>query len=828
MSSTVEDPRDHVYSNIPENTHVLEEVPNCRHCGAKRFHKEPKGFCCRDGDIQLSNIETPPELMWLWTSTDSDVWHFRDSIRFFNGHFVFTSLHCMLDGDTINIRKSGVYTFRAHGQMYHTIADLAVSCKGGNPLEMYFYDDDPSLEHRYRHCRENKYQKDQEVIRRLIHILKDNPYSQQLKQIGQIEGLADYRITFNLDHHMDQRTHNVPLTSEVAAVWVKGIQQRRKFDCGVVLYGNNKQEYGIWSYHASYDPLAYPLFFPRGESGWHSGIPKKRVCLDAVNAACAAHGNSQGNPDSANRLCVSVRDYYCYKLQMRPKIFNPILFGKHLFQQFVVDTYIKIESSRLDYIWSHQKEIRADLYQGLMDCLHRGETRANAVGRQTVLPRSFIGGPRDMRRRYLDAMALVRKYGKPDIFLTMTCNPNWEEIKRELEVGQIPQDRPNLAVRVFRAKLEEMKRLEGILGKVQAYVYVVEFQKRGLPHAHFLLIMQGKYKLTCPKQYDSIISAELPNKSKYLELYKMVIKHMMHGTCRHELDNRWVVPYNPFLLRYFNCHINVEVCSSIKAVKYLYKYLYKGHDRASVSVNEADGQGNVDEIKMYREASKNSPPMMQLQLHLPGMHMVTYEEGQDIQEILDREGAKKNTLARGILYRDFLEYFTWQKCKKAKFWQKRKQEGVKQIGRIISAHPAKGERYFLRVLLNHVVGATSFEDLRTVDEKRGLIEADNTLDYCLTEAETFQMPSALRRLFVMILVHCEASNVRGLWDKHREAMSEDYCRTRLSMQAVQNMVLIDIRSMLQSMGKDIKSYPLTEIDKEQGSSHGVDREIYEE
>jgi hypothetical protein len=131
-------------------------------------------------------------------------------------------------------------------------------------------------------------------------------------------------------------------------------------------------------------------------------------------------------------------------------------------------------------------------------------------------------------------MALVRKYGKPDIFLTMTCNPNWEEITRELENGQTPQDRPDIVVRVFRAKLEQMKKelfQKNILGKVTAYTYVVEFQKRGLPHAHFLLIMNGKYKYTCPEQYDKIISAELPNKHKYPELYKMVIKHMMHGPC---------------------------------------------------------------------------------------------------------------------------------------------------------------------------------------------------------------------------------------------------------------------------------------------------------
>ena len=70
-----------------------------------------------------------------------------------------------------------------------------------------------------------------------------------------------------------------------------------------------------------------------------------------------------------------------------------------------------------------------------------------------------------------------------------------------------------------------------ILGKVKAYVYVVEFQKRGLPHAHFLLIMQGKYKLTCLEQYDSLISTELPDKHKYLELYTVVVKHMIQGPC---------------------------------------------------------------------------------------------------------------------------------------------------------------------------------------------------------------------------------------------------------------------------------------------------------
>uniref|UniRef100_A0A453ESA7 ATP-dependent DNA helicase n=3 Tax=Aegilops tauschii subsp. strangulata TaxID=200361 RepID=A0A453ESA7_AEGTS len=621
---------------------------------------------------------------------------------------------------------------------------------------------------------------------------------------------------------------------------------------------------------------------------------------------------------SVSGLWVTMREYYCYKFHTRPNIFNPILHGGRLFQQFAVDTYIKIESSRLDYMWHHQNKIRADLYQGLLDNIQAGEQNGDAVGKRRVLTSSFIGGPRDKLRRYLDAMALVRKYGKPDVFLTMTCNPNWEEITRELQFRQTPQDCPDIVVRVFRAKLEEMKQLfeKAILGKVQAYTYVIEFQKRGLAHAHFLLIMTGKYKYTCPEQYDRIISAELPDKHKYPELYKMVVKHMMHGPCgalnkfcpctknrpgsennyprpfnettiqgkdsyplyrrrndgrtemarNCQLNNRWVVPYNPYLLRMFNCHINVEICSSIKAVKYLFKYIYKGHDRVSVSVTDKVDEVEIDEIKQYKDArwvtppkalwriygfelSKMHPPVLQLQLHLPNMHMVSYHGMEKIKNVINRDGTERSMLtayfeannlyekARGILYRDFPEYYTWQR--RGKSWQERKRAAVFQVGRIVSAHPAEGERYYLRVLLNHVTGATSYEDLRTVDgqvmptfreaaEKRGLIEADNTLDDCMTEAELFRMPSSLRRLFTTILVFCEPSDVRNLWNNHLEAMSEDYSRNCKCKHTVEQMVLKNIRDMLHSMGKDIESFPLPDIDKQHETTDDIPMVIIEE
>jgi ATP-dependent DNA helicase PIF1 len=176
--------------------------------------------------------------------------------------------------------------------------------------------------------------------------------------------------------------------------------------------------------------------------------------------------------------------------------------------------------------------------------------------------------------------------------------------------------------------------------------------------------------------------------------------------------------------------------------------------------------------------------------------------------------------AREILYRDFPQYYTWNV--KDKCWQPRKNSAY-QVGRLVSANPAEGERYFLRVLLNHVPGATSWRHLRTVngvhyDSFRdaacaaGLIEDDNTLDECLTESSMVQMPSSLRRLFATILVFCEPKDVAGLWTKHFDAMAEDFKHKNPNPHWVEQMVLIDIRNMLQSMkskdnDKDINKFP---------------------
>jgi len=292
-----------VYSNMSEETHMLKPVPDCGHCGAKKFEYELPGFCCPSGKIDLCESTTPDELMRLWSSADGDARHFCDNIRFFNGHFSFTSPYCWLDEKTTKKRDCGIYTFRAHGMMYHNISSFGREAgKDRKRLELYFYDDDPRLEHRYRMCHEKNVEKDKQVIEQLVCILHGNPYSQRLGSMGHVENLDDYHIVLNLDQTLDQRRYNTPISTEVAAVWIEGSERGSQFSNSVMLHGKDRSRHCIRSCHGCYDALPYPLFFPKGELGWHANIPKAGITMGEVEEYRATHRKSDENDDEQGWL----------------------------------------------------------------------------------------------------------------------------------------------------------------------------------------------------------------------------------------------------------------------------------------------------------------------------------------------------------------------------------------------------------------------------------------------------------------------------------------------------------------------------------------------
>jgi len=118
---------------------------------------------------------------------------------------------------------------------------------------------------------------------------------------------------------------------------------------------------------------------------------------------------------------------------------------------------VRIESERLNYIRYHHVELRQDMYANICDFLeNEAEQNLCRVGRMVVSPSSFSGSPRNMNERYQDAMSIVRYHGKPDIFITFTCNPKWREIKEQLNVGKTANCRPDIVARVFHGKLKAL------------------------------------------------------------------------------------------------------------------------------------------------------------------------------------------------------------------------------------------------------------------------------------------------------------------------------------------------------------------------------------
>ncbi|XP_072062282.1 uncharacterized protein [Arachis hypogaea] len=178
-----------------------------------------------------------------------------------------------------------------------------------------------------------------------------------------------------------------------------------------------------------------------------------------------------------------------------------LLHSKRLFQQFIVDAYSMIESERLRFIRNNQPKLRVDKYSALHESLVRGEANAVPAGQRIILPSSFTGGPRYMFNNCKDAFAICKYAGYPSYFMTITCNPEWNEVKRLLkDTGFKPEERPDIISRVFNIKLNEliMDFKQGrFFGKIVAYVCTIEFQKRGLPRAYIAVHASvGQAKVT--------------------------------------------------------------------------------------------------------------------------------------------------------------------------------------------------------------------------------------------------------------------------------------------------------------------------------------------
>ncbi|KAG2189700.1 hypothetical protein INT46_006321, partial [Mucor plumbeus] len=387
--------------NIAKNPDAVPSVRDdqglmehsCSYCGALMWLNERIGrssivslvyhLCCSKGDAILASWNpTPLEISNLLCGTDVLSKEFRKNIRSYNSALSFASLGVNLDLNLAN-ERTGSYTFRIQGSPYHLVGS-AVPQSGERPkfAQIYIYDAAEELSNRHSIASHLSITT-LDCLQRLMH--RSNPYVEHFKnmieiareQTGRSDGGADsngtdsmeeIKMVFRAEGVPDRTRYNRPTNeSEIDVIIVGGNADEDGTQIlarDVVIKLRDDSMSRINEINQFYDPLHYVLLFPEGEAGW--------------------------NIDS-------------YGISGTRKI---------LFHQYIVDMYAKMEQNRLSYIHHNQNRLRCERYQGLLDAVKVddfSDTNNTAdilsrTGIKTILPSSFIGGPRHVAQLYQDAL----------------------------------------------------------------------------------------------------------------------------------------------------------------------------------------------------------------------------------------------------------------------------------------------------------------------------------------------------------------------------------------------------------------------------------------
>ncbi|GAU39655.1 hypothetical protein TSUD_18380 [Trifolium subterraneum] len=764
--------------------------------------------------------------------------------------FAFTSIGGKID--TSPNRGNAPPMFILNGENYHQIGSL-LPPPGQPPkfAQLYIYDTDNEIANRMAAVgmKDDVLAIKSSIVKDIREALDgcDNPYVRTYTTVRNtlhLHETPNIKLRILGKRGRDGRRYNLPTASEVAALIV-GDFDAADFERDVIVELQSGLLQRISTFQPSYWPLHYPLLFPKGEDVYSRDIEFK----------------DNERKSTRKRQFITQLEWVGYRIQQRELDGSTIVFSRRLFHQFLVDSFSTIESDRLRYMRNHQKDLRSDMYKGLTEAILKGEDDAANAGKRVVLPASSVGGARYTIQNYQDAMAICSWTAYPDLFITFTCNHKWPEVVDFLKSHRLrPADRPDLSI----------------------------------------------YKISHPDSIDKIISAEIPDKDRDPELFQIVSTLMIHGPCgdqnkkspcmqkgkcvkyfpkkfvsntvidsdgypvcrrrdngvsiqkgEHFADNGFVVPYNRHLLLKYNAHINVEWCNQSRSIKYLFKYVNKGHDRVTAGFyqggRDGDDTNGVDEIKTYYDCrylsaceavwrifvfyvNYREPSVERLSFHLENEQSVIFPDEASIEEIVAKPYAKytkflvwmdankKYPEARDLTYGEFPGKFVWNKQKRA--WTPRKQ-GF-SIGRLHFVPPGSGQKFYLRLLLNYVKGPRSFDEIKTVDNVRydrfkeacfasGMMDGDKEFIHAIKEASHGGGGAFLRILFVALLVSGQLHRPNSVRNSTWEELSDNIQHKQrqilqrpdlvLSVEQLKSYTLAEVGKLLESNGKSFDNYP---------------------
>ncbi|EJK75195.1 hypothetical protein THAOC_03091, partial [Thalassiosira oceanica] len=481
-------------------------------------------LCCCKGKVQgIVDYEMPPQLLELYTgNTDEaklfqvgfgggrdpystldfanvcslELHNLQANARVFNNGMAMSAVRCEKNWRTRahNNRQDSMLT--AQGQLFRTIAPI-VPRDGQDPkcLQTYMFGTEKATIFRMLNMKKNVREKDKvgykDVFNKLDVILKGagNKYLDEFIAVHdyvqkKLKGKVwDVNLSIAASAPTDGSIHrgtlNAPSCNEVAILFpeeIVGNMERQ-----VALNRRTPNSANNWYTHTDKNSDARYLVHSHGQGDWladqatafrHSDHPRLPPHVRSHPVSVTFVKGQDGWHKDLDHTCV---EHLNFMLMDRfdddgNEIFNPILRGNQLGEQYIVDQFAKAETGRLRFVELHQKELCCEVYSGLNDAMKQDGGTKN-VGKRVILPSSFTGGPRYQHQEYLDSMALFQRFGRPHLFLTMTCNPNWQEIKDQLKEGQTALNRPDIVARVFKMKLDQLLKDLGnecIFGKLKA------------------------------------------------------------------------------------------------------------------------------------------------------------------------------------------------------------------------------------------------------------------------------------------------------------------------------------------------------------------------
>ncbi|KAE8738376.1 hypothetical protein FOCC_FOCC016145, partial [Frankliniella occidentalis] len=722
-------------------------VYRCPHCTAALFEEERnriKWCCGGDGQWRVHDDMGP-------LSED-----FYSDAEFLKRPCMYNNLFamCAICTKWVHARR-GIRFVKIQGRCYHVSFDLDCPDRPGKRNTSALYIDDGSK--RLQVAESEKL--DRRVVSSIAAFLhENNPHVASFKRLA-LEPSVNARLVFDcaaprITRHGQINPQNN--TGEVSALLCTADEPvtRRQ----IVIWKVGQARYRtVDSFHPLYEALQYPLLFPGGQRGYYFDRPDatgtKRIshmkylrCLLLSEERFSMYGTLSDTylVDMYARV-EHERLLFWQNCQERS---NGIRVGPQDEVQAVVNatgaTSGQMSGNGGSVGFRGLSRDSAGTGAGSSRGLAgRGRGRGRGRGSQTgttgvapfgdirndetiqgegldagriYLPHTFVGGARYFRQKYFDAMAICSRLGNPHFFLTFTANGQWKEYKESSKRG-CKSGEAHVCARVFKLKLDELMRdLKSgkFFGAIAYIVHTIEFQSRGLPHAHIIFRLKNDVSLT-GEFADRFIRADIPSEEEAGgRLRQLVLRHMVHGphpakknvpcwdsvkdkckkqypkphteTTYHDergfyhykrdFNNKGIctvdhqpvvisdcdiVPYNAALLLKYGTHINLELASDTLA-------------RVAVV---GEGENEIEDYVTRRtvgacdaawrtlgfDLTGRDPTVECLPVHLDGKNTVIFQRGQEA-EVADSQSRlmlyfnrPEDSVFDGVTYREFYENY---------------------------------------------------------------------------------------------------------------------------------------------------------------------------